>query len=90
MTEIGLWIAIAGLAVTIVGAWVRLNAQIAKMDTKLLADKSACDASFALLRVEVVAVERRAEVSIQGVVAQLKPQLTRIEERVDRLLERHV
>lgn len=80
-------VSIATLALALLTAWIKLNDKGTKLEIAAAKDKGQCDSSLSLLRAEIVAVERRAELGIQGVVAQLKPQLTRIEERLDRFLE---
>ena len=80
-------VSVATLALALLTAWVKLNDKGTKLEIAAAKDKGQCDSSLLLLRAEIVAVERRAELGIQGVVGQLKPQLTRIEERLDRFLE---
>ena len=79
------WIGIAGVALTVIMAWVRLNSQLTKLETKTGADKDGCDASLALIRVEAVAIEMRANERTND----LRALITRMDGKVDRLLERH-
>lgn len=84
MSDLGTWVALAAVALGLIAGWVKLNNKIATMETRALADKSACDTQLALMRAEVVAVEARGN----DRVGDLRDQLTRIDGKVDRLLER--
>lgn len=84
MSDPGIWLSILTVAISLVAGWVKLNSRISTSETKAAADKTTCDQQMALIRAEVVAVETRAN----DHVGQLREQLTRIDGKVDRLLER--
>ena len=85
MIDLTPWIGVGGVMLTIIMAWVRLNSQLTKLETKTGADKDGHDASFVLVRVEAVAIEMRATERTND----LRALITRMDGKVDRLLERH-
>ena len=84
MSDPAIWVSLSAIALGLIGSWVKLNSRISTGETKAAADKVTCDAQIGLLRNEIVAVETRAN----DHVGQLREHLSRIDGKVDRLLER--
>lgn len=85
MSEIAPWIGIVTVGLAVIGHWLRVNVQVAQLDTRGAGEKAHCDNQLALIRAEVAAVEVRSNNGIIGVRAAID----RLDGKMDRLLERH-
>ena len=68
--DLAQWVPLAVMALALTGSVIRFHSTVAKMETKSLADKLACDTSLALLRAEMVVAKADARADVASAKAE--------------------